>query len=274
MPGKTLRTILADDEPLGRFALRQLLARHPDLELVGEASDGEEAVAAVSRHAPDLLLLDVQMPELDGFGVVARIGAARMPHTIFVTAFDRFAVRAFEAHALDYLLKPVREERFDAAMARVREALRRDEALALGRKMAALLETRAAPTPVSGAPPPEAARAPEAGPLERLVARAGHRSTVVPVDEIEWIEAQDDCACVHAGGREHLLREPLGELERRLDPRQFLRVHRGALVNVRRIRELRHPTPRSVVVVLESGAHLSVSRRKKAALEHLLGPAR
>jgi two-component system LytT family response regulator len=248
-----LRVVLADDEPLGRLGLRQLVARHRDLAVVGEACDGTGAVAMVDALRPDVFLLDVQMPELDGFGVIAQL--ASPPPTIFVTAHDSFAVRAFEAHALDYLLKPVGEQRFDAAVARLRRALDDHRAVELGRRMADLVASVGARQP--------AAR-------ERLVARLGDRSSVIAIDDVDWIEAQDYCAAVHTKGAVHVLRQSLATLEAELDPSRFVRIHRNAMVNVARIRELHHGA-NELVVVLHSGARLPVSRRRREALERLLG---
>lgn len=248
-----LRVVLADDEPLGRLALRQLIARHADLELAGEACDGPDAVALVEAVRPDVLLLDVQMPELDGFGVIAAL--AEPPPTIFVTAHDAFAVRAFETCALDYLLKPVGEQRFDAALARLRRELADHRAVELGRRLADL---------VAGVEARPVAR------RERLVARLGDRSTVIAVGDIDWIEAQDYCAAVHVGDAVHVVRHSLAALEAELDPARFIRVHRNAMVNLARIRELHHGAG-ELVVVLHGGARLPVSRRRREALERLLG---
>jgi two-component system LytT family response regulator len=252
-----LRVVLADDEPLGRLGLRQLLARHRDLDVIGEACDGAGAVALVEELGPDVLLLDVQMPELDGFGVIARL--ASPPPTIFVTAHDSFAVRAFEAHALDYLLKPVGEQRFDAAISRLRRELDDHRTLELGRRMAALVASVGA----SVGTRPAAAR-------ERLVARLGDRSSVIAVDDIDWIEAQDYCAAVHVQGAVHVIRQSLTTLEAELDPARFVRIHRNAMINVARIRELHHAAS-ELIVVLETGVRLPVSRRRREALERLLG---
>jgi two-component system, LytTR family, response regulator len=252
-----LRVVLADDEPLGRLGLRQLIARHRDLEIVGEACDGRDAVSVVEDTRPDVLLLDVQMPELDGFGVIAQL--AEPPPTIFVTAHDSFAVRAFETCALDYLLKPVGEQRFDAALARLRRELADHRAVELGRRLVDLVDH-------VGHVGPRATPAPR----ERLVARLGDRSTVIAVADIDWIEAQDYCAAVHVGDAVHVVRHSLTALEAELDPAQFVRIHRGAMVNLARIRELHHGGG-ELAVVLHSGARLPVSRRRREALERLLG---
>ncbi|HZJ64705.1 MAG TPA: LytTR family DNA-binding domain-containing protein, partial [Kofleriaceae bacterium] len=211
------------------------------------------AVALVENTRPDVLLLDVQMPELDGFGVIAALAAP--PPTIFVTAHDSFAVRAFETHALDYLLKPVGEQRFDAALARLRRELANHRAVELGRRMADLVASVGAR--------PAASR-------ERLVARLGDRSSVIAVDDIDWIEAQDYCAAVHVSAAVHVVRQSLAALEAQLDPARFIRIHRGAMVNIARIRELHHGAG-ELVVVLHSGERLPVSRRRREALERLLG---
>ena len=258
MADRALRVVLADDEPLGRLALRQLIARHGDLELCGEAADGGEAIALVDQLAPDVLLLDVHMPELDGFGVIDALGETRdPPPTIFITAHDSFAVRAFEAHALDYLLKPVDAARFDAALDRLRRRLEDREAGELGRRMMAM---------VAGATAPVRTGAPR----ERLVARLGDRSSVISVGDIDWIEAQDYCAAVHVGETIHVVRQSLSTLEGELDPARFVRIHRNAMVNVARIRELHHGG-NELGVVLASGVRLPVSRRRRDALEKLLG---
>jgi two-component system LytT family response regulator len=245
------RVLVADDEPLARRGVRQLLAPHRDMTVVGEARNGAETLTALDALSPDLLFLDVQMPELDGFEVLRARGAERMPAVVFVTAHDRFAVRAFEAHALDYLVKPLHVERFEAALERVRERLRLMEAAASAARLRALLDAEKAERERCG--------------VERLVVPIATGELVIPVAEIDWIGADDYYACLHVGARRHLLRESLASLETRLDPRRFARVHRSAIVQIDRIRELHGDE-----VVLRGGGRLAVSRRRRAAIEGLL----
>jgi two-component system LytT family response regulator len=246
-----IRVLVADDEPLARRGVRQLLAPHRDMTVVGEARNGAETLTALDALSPDLLFLDVQMPEMDGFEVLRARGAERMPAVVFVTAHDQFAVRAFEAHALDYLVKPLHVERFEAALERVRERLRLMEAAASAARLRALLDAEKAERERCG--------------VERLVVPIATGELVIPVAEIDWIGADDYYACLHVGARRHLLRESLASLETRLDPRRFARVHRSAIVQIDRIRELHGDE-----VVLRGGARLAVSRRRRAAIEGLL----
>ncbi|NPC70463.1 DNA-binding response regulator [Corallococcus sp. AB004] len=257
-----LRVLLVDDEPLARKGLRQALARHPDAVVCGECRDGREAVDAIRAQRPHLVLLDVQMPELDGFGVLREVGVEHMPAVIFITAFDTFAVKAFDVHAVDYLVKPFDDTRFDEALARARQRLRAGEAAELGRRLAALLAD-AGPAPKAAGPP-----------ADRLLVRVGLRSVLVPVADIEWVEADDYCVTLHADGKAHVLRESLAALEARLDPERFVRIHRSAIVNVACIQEVHRPSPTEQVVVLRSGMRLRVSRSRREHLERRLGRAR
>ena len=250
-----IRVVVADDEPLARRGVRQLLAPHCDMVVVGESRNGPETLEALREFSPDLLFLDVQMPEMDGFEVLRAQGADRMPAVVFVTAHDQFAVRAFEAHALDYLVKPLNVERFEAALARVRERLRLMQAAELASRLKALLAD-------------ERGRRDEAG-LERLVVATAGGELVIPVAEIDWIGADDYYARIHIGSKSHLLRESLTSLETRLDPRRFVRIHRSAIVQLDRIREV-NPTVGGDGVVLRDGSRVRVSRRKQASLDKLL----
>lgn len=262
-----IRAVVADDEPLARRGIRQLLAAHGDVSLVAEARNGREAVDALRTLDPDLLFLDVQMPELDGFGVLRARGAERMPAVIFVTAHDEFAVRAFDAHALDYLVKPVEEARFAGALERVRERLRSREALAASDRLAALLAMHERRTSS------RAGGAAERSSTRRLLVPTATGDLLISVEEIDWIEADDYYAAIHARGRRHLLRESLAALEERLDGARFVRVHRKALVNIDRVRELRAPAAGEMLLVLRDGTRVPVSRRRRdEVLRRLRGP--
>ncbi len=251
-----IRAVIADDEPLARRGIRQLLASHRDITVVAEARNGREAVRALRELQPDLLFLDVQMPELDGFDVLREIGAESMPAVIFVTAYDEFAVRAFDAHALDYLVKPVEEARFAAALERMRARLRTAAAVELSRRLAALLATR------------EEKRA-----RQRIIVPTANGELVLDADEIDWIEADDYYAAVHARRRRHLIRESLASLEQRLDGARFVRAHRSALVNIERVRELRHEGSETLLV-LADGTRVPMSRRRRPRVVRLLRRAK
>ena len=252
----------ADDEPAARATLRLLLEREPEVEIVAECADGRAAVEAVRAARPDLLLLDVQMPELDGFGVLAALAEHETPAVIFVTAYDAHALRAFEVRALDYLLKPFSDDRFARALARAREEIRTLGLAALGRRVHALVAS----------PPPDAAAEPGAGPDAspaaggRLLIPEVGRTRVVRLDRVDWIEAADYCVRVHLRDRSHLLRRSLADLERELDPRRFLRIHRSAIVNVDRVAQIRPLFKGDAVVELEGGRELRVSRAHRARL--------
>jgi len=261
-----IRTVIVDDEPLARRGLRQLLAAHPDVAIVGECRDGREALRAIEVLAPDLVLLDVQMPDLDGFAVLRICGAERMPPVVFVTAYDAFAVQAFEACALDYLVKPVGEARFQATMARVRERMRVADAMAMAERLSALLAADAARR--RGAPG-AVPRFRGTGSGRLRVDTAGGALLLDP-GEVDWIEAQDYYAAIHAGTMRYLLRATLTALERRLDPAKFFRVHRGAIVRLDAVREVRSGAGGAVVAVLADGTCVPVSRRRRARLDALL----
>lgn len=244
-PELLLRVLIVDDEPLARDRLRAVLAAEPGLLLVGECGDGAAAVEAIRSAQPDLVLLDVQMPGLDGFGVLEAVGADAMPMVIFVTAHDGYAVRAFEVHALDYLLKPFDDDRLRAAVDRARHP--GVEAAALATRLRALLDQR-------GAGPPAAPYA------QRLMVRRGAAIRYVPLDQVEWIEAADNYVRLHGAGSIHLVRMPLRELEERLDPTAFARVHRSAIVRLAAVREIRPWAGGDYLAVLQSGREVRISR--------------
>ena len=247
-----IRAVIADDEPLARRGIRQLLTPYPDVEVIAEARNGRETVRALRELQPDLLFLDVQMPDLDGFGVLREVGAKNMPAVIFVTAFDEFAVRAFETHALDYLVKPLQEERFAQALEHMRAHMRSMKAVSLTRQLSALLEAR------------EKDRA-----RQRIVVSTTTGDLVIEADEIDWIEADDYYAAIHAGKNTHLIRESLASLEQRLDVEQFVRAHRSAIVKIDRVRELRSDAGETSLI-LRNGVRIPVSRRRRARVVHSL----
>jgi two-component system, LytTR family, response regulator len=249
----TWRVVLADDEPPARDTLRLLLAGAPDFTIVAECAHGEEAIEAVRRESPDVLFLDVQMPGQDGFDVLRRLGTTSVPALVFVTAYDRYALRAFEEHALDYLLKPFSDERFADVLQRVRERLREKRQAETGRKLAALLDSPA----------------PRVGP-QQLIVRDGGRTLVIPYDEIVWIEAEDYYVRIHARQKRTLARIPLKSLADELDDR-FVRVHRSAIVNVACVREMEPLASGDQRLLLSDGTELRVSRTYRPALEERLG---
>ena len=250
-----IRALIVDDEPLARERLAKLLQDEPDIELAGECADGREALAVIRASAPDLVFLDVQMPELDGFGVVAALPKERMPAIIFVTAYDKFAVRAFEVNAMDYLLKPFDRERFQAALRRAIGQIHRNEPAAITRQLTQMLANLKA----------------EFKPLERLAIKAEGRVLLIKIEDIDWIEAADNYVNIHVGNESHLHRETLTSLEGKLATKQFLRISRSTLVNVERIKELQPMFHGDYVVILCDGTKLSLSRGYRDRVSELLG---
>ena len=247
---KTLRVVIVDDEPLGRRGVRQLLSAHEDVEIVAEARNGREAVALVRSLEPDVVFLDVQMPGIDGFEVLRRLNGCQLPWIIFVTAHDAFAVQAFEVHALDYLVKPLHEDRFHAALARARERLNSDEAVRLAKRLGSLLENRAdQPNGHDKAAP-------------RLIIPDRHGDTIVEANDIDWIEAYDYYAAIHIKGRRILTRDSMDVLETRLSPGSFVRVHRSAIVNLAKVRAI-HVERARATVLLANGDRVPISRRRR-----------
>ena len=264
-----LRVLIADDEPLARQRLRRLVRRESEVEVVAECADGPATVTGLLTHAPDLLFLDVQMPELDGFQVLQAIPADRLPVTIFVTAYDQYALRAFDAQALDYLLKPYTEDRFRTAFARGRAAVLGPEPGERARLLSLLeqirLEQRDLRASVSPAQP---------APADRLLVREEGRVRVVATAEVDWIEAARNNVRLHAGQAVHLLREPLTSLEGRLDPTRFARIHRSTLVNLDRVAEIQPWFSGDGMVVLRTGERLRVSRGYREHFEARLSRGR
>jgi two-component system, LytTR family, response regulator len=255
-----LRSLIVDDEALARDTLRRLLSGDPEVEVVGDCAGGDEAVRRIRETVPDIVFLDVQMPEVDGFEVLRRAAPATVPAVVFVTAHDAYALRAFEAEALDYLLKPFDDERFYRVLERAKARVRQQRAHRLAGRLAAELGGGAGPEP--------AARPPYA---ERIAVRQDGRVVFVRAEEVDWIEAADYCVRLHAGGRAHLIRESLRDIEARLDPARFFRIHRSALVNMSRIRELEPHFHGQYIVVMQDGARLRMSRGRRERLHRLLG---
>jgi two-component system, LytTR family, response regulator len=256
---RPIRTLIVDDEPAARDGMRHLLAADPEIVLAGECSNGREAVAAIRDASPDLAFLDVQMPELDGFGVLREVGVERAPAVVFVTAFDQYALRAFDVHAIDYLLKPFTDDRFRQSLNRAKQLVRQGRLGDLTRKLAALLDND------------ESAPAPAPSYLDRLVVKSGGKVTLLPVGEIEWIDAEGDYVRIHVGKTWHLLRETMKNLEDQLDAARFVRIHRSTIVNLEKVKELQPFFRGEYVVVLHNGTTLKLSRGYRDNLEARLG---
>ena len=253
-----IRTVIADDEAPARRTLRLLLSADPEITVVAECASGPETLAALRAQRPDLVFLDVQMPGATGLEVIEALRGDASPRVVFATAHAEHALRAFDVAAVDYLLKPFDDDRFARAVERAKDAVRERQALALARRLGALV--------ANPEPPPGSER-----PLERIAVRESGSVHLVPVEEIDWIGAQDYYAELHAGARSYLVREALRSLERRLDPRRFARIHRAAIVNVTRVRKLEPTTHGEWSVVLRDGQTLRLSRTHRESLGALLG---
>ncbi len=260
-----IRTLIVDDEPAGRAAIRVLLADDPEIELAGEAADGRSALKRIEQDPPDLLFLDVQMPGMDGFLLLQNLELPELMVVVFVTAYDEYALRAFDVAAVDYLLKPFDDERFRLALTRAKREVRQRRLGVVSDRLLLLLETLSR----RGAP----AGSPGGGYLHRLVIKSGGRVSVLGVREIDWIEAEGDYVRIHAGKVTHLLRETMKQLEVQLDPGRFVRIHRSTIVNVERIKELQPFFRGEYVVLLLDGTSLKLSRGYKEHLETAFGRA-
>jgi two-component system LytT family response regulator len=241
-----LRAVIVDDEELARAFLRELLRTHDEIEIAAECANGFEAVKAVAEHSPDILFLDVQMPKLDGFEVLELIDPG--PAVVFVTAYDQYAMRAFDAHAVDYLLKPFGADRFEKALERAK----------------ARLGERKLPTEV-------AEERPAGDRPHRIVVKDGTRVHVIPLDKLDYVEAQDDYVALHSGGKTYLKQQPIGSLESALDPARFIRIHRSAIVNLERVARIEPYGKESRLAILHDGARLPVSRSGYARLLEAIG---
>jgi two-component system, LytTR family, response regulator len=253
-----IRTVLVDDEPVAREGLRLWLADEPDIALVGEAGTPAEAIALILRERPDLLFLDVQMPDADGFAVLDAISREHLPEVVFVTAHERHALQAFDVSALDFLLKPVREERFRAALAKVRAELARGEAREGPARLSALLDLLH-----PGADPAAGGGVRR---IEHFAVRARDRFVIVPAGEVHWIGAAGNYVELHAGAATHLVRATMAQIEAGLDPRRFVRIHRGTMVRADMVREVVSATHGDYDVVLKDGTVLKMSRKYRSRL--------
>ncbi len=259
-----IRVLIVDDEPVARRGARRIVEGHRGAVVVGECRSGTEAIRVIQSAPPDVVLLDVQMPGVDGFGVIRAIGADRLPAIVFVTAFDDFAVRAFEHAAVDYVVKPFTDDRLLQAIDRAIARRAGEHASRVQEQLRALLAVAGGGAALTVDPPREA-------PLTRLLVNVGARSIVVPLDDVTWIRADDYCATVFAGGRSYVLRESLNELERRLDAAEFIRAHRSAIVRLDAVQALERSSTGAMQCVLHDGTRVPVSRSRREAVTSALG---
>jgi two-component system LytT family response regulator len=246
----TLRTVIADDEPLARERLKFLLSSEDEIQIISECKNGKEVIAALKATPVDLLFLDIQMPGGGGFDVMEDVGLPNMPMTVFVTAYNEYAVEAFKVHALDYLVKPVEPKRLSETLSKVRERIQLKEAFAARQEIheiASVLQTISSTASRDQYP-------------ERFLARNGNSSSVVPVNDIEWIEAADYYVCLHANGKKHLVRESIKALESKLNPNRFVRLHRSAIVNIDRVREIHRDGRSEGWVLLSTGERVRLNK--------------
>jgi len=249
-----IRALVVDDEPLGRKRVRRLLSFDPDIEIAGECVDGREAIASIKSLRPDIVFLDIQMPEADAFEVLEEIPVDSVPLIVFVTAHDSYALKAFEVSAVDYVLKPFDRERFERAVARAKTRLTSDQSGQVRQQTLDMLKELRA----------------RASHPDRFVVKAQGRAFLVKIQDIDWIEAEGKYVRLHVGKEAHLLRESIGTIEERLDPKQFPRIHRSTIVNIDRIRELQPWFHHEYKVVMRDGTELTLSRGCRKRLSELL----
>ena len=271
MSEEKIRALIVDDEPLALRGLKMRLEAFPEVEIVGECANGREAVKDIKAKTPDLVFLDIQMPGLDGFGVVRAMLGGPAPLFVFVTAYDKYAIDAFEANALDYIVKPVEEERLKDAIHRAREAIKSKAATSRESK---LVEMLASLSDDDRDRIKELINDPDWADKERYAERLsfkdGSKVVVLGADEIEWIDAAGDYMCIHAGGKTHIIRETMKALQQRLDPARFQRVHRSAIVNVKKVKELHPHSNGEYFLILENGSELKLSRSYKDVVARFL----
>ena len=245
-----IRSLIVDDEPLAREGIRELLKKEADIDVVGECGDGVQAIETIEAMNPDLVFLDVQMPEVDGFGVLEALDPASLPAIIFVTAYDDYALRAFDTHAVDYLLKPINPERFTVAVDRAKGRLASSAVAKINKNLLALLDSQSGVRPYR----------------KQLIVRSVGRIQLIDTRDVDWISAEDDYVCLHLQGKKHLLRQTMSTLEQSLDPENFVRIHRSTIVNIDRITELKPLSHGEYDVVLKDQTRLTASRTYRPKL--------
>ncbi len=252
-----IRVCIIDDEPIACRRIERLLKEDPEIEIIKVCNDGEDAVESIRTLHPDLIFLDIQMPEMDGFEVLQSLDSSNMPRVIFVTAFDRYAIQAFEVHALDYLLKPFDKKRFQEALERGKAQVSQDHEGSSNRELVALLKELKVHQHY----------------LDRLIIKSKGRVSFLKTDEIDWIEAQGKYVMIHAGQESHLIRDAMNNLESELDPKKFVRIHKSAIVNIDQIKELQPLFHGDFRVILRNSTELTISRRYREKVDELLGKA-
>jgi two-component system LytT family response regulator len=262
-----IRVLVTDDEPIARRRIRRFLRAESNVEVVGECANGREAIDAIRQHTPDLVFLDVQMPDVDGFGVVSALGPDHMPAVIFVTAYDEYALKAFEVNAMDYLLKPFDAERFKTAFQRARDHIDRVNTAEAGRRLKSLLEQVLSDDKVDVSAVLPAASAPKAAYLDRLMVKSDGRVFFIKVTDVDWFEASGNYVRVHVAKTSHLIRETMAGIEASLNPQLFARIHRAVIVNLDRIKELQPWFAGDYVVILRDGRQLKLSRTYRDQLQ-------
>ena len=268
---RKIRALIVDDEALARKALRAMLNDDPEMEVIAECRNGREAVAVIREQSPDIVFIDIQMPEMDGFEVIEEVGAAQMPVTVFVTAYDKHALRAFEAHALDYLLKPFDHDRFNTALQRAKIQVRQQKLSESSENLFSMLQDIKLKSNDS---PPDTDKPAHQEPIDRVVIKASGRVYFLKVEEIDWVEAEGDYLSLHSGSQTHLIRETMRNFQAKLDPKKFLRIHRSTIVNIERIKDIRPLFKGEYVITLTNGKRLNSSRSYRHHLQKLLDQAR
>jgi two-component system, LytTR family, response regulator len=273
---RKIRALIVDDESLAREVLLVMLSDDSEIEVIGECRNGREAVAAIREQSPDVVFLDIQMPEMDGFQVIEEVGVEQMPVTVFVTAFDKHALRAFEAHALDYLLKPFDHDRFNTTLQRAKTQVRHQKLGAIGESLFAMLQdVKLKPGESSSkTADTKTEKAAHREPIDRVVIKSGGRIYFLKTEEIDWVEAAGDYLSLHSASGSHLIRETMGDFHAKLAPRKFIRIHRSTIVNIERIKDIRPLFKGEYLITLTNGKRLKSSRGYRHALQPLLDEAR